>query len=517
MKRYEIENTTSINNIKTVYNELVKSMDGLGYTNLLRNNYFKTKLRNDDAGTSDVIISKWLDNSLVGGSEEVFDGTEVTGSAFLYLDSTNNEDIFGIATDNEIYQEIQFNDIERLMQNGVLNLKLYFIKKTDDTDDCTITLEKTDDTTDWGTTTTLNSYVIDSESVVIGGEYTDTEDYYYTGNSNFVLVQYNISYNLLDDTTFRYTETNNIKYRILISNPAGSSTKYLMNAVAYFGNSDAGAFVKNTDDNSGNINYDEEIGEYYLTNDGQDRVYLSANKYFITVGDRGTYQTIYEAIETLDDDESVWGNSRIIYVTSDVNLGGNVSLVKGIRIEGNGYQIDCEGYKLSINVDNVTINSVDFTGTGNTGTILEIGTTATANYTTIQNCTFTFTGTVGTNPLINCGSSGTAYMNYAQFIKCSITGNYYHPTLVKINQCKHNDVYFDYFAKYGNDSTLVTGIGIYLLGGTNQNTQFNNIKINYMSLTGATAYSETSLVGIDVGDYCSYNNIEVMQFNEATA
>jgi len=478
MKRYEIEGTTSVNNIKTVYNELVKSMDGLGYTNLLRNNYFKTKLRNDDTTSGD-IVSQWRDNEN-NISEAEYNGTHVDGTNFLYLSGDNNDDVLGIATDNEIYQEVQFNDVERLMQTGVLNLKLFFIKNASDSDDLTITLESTDDDTDWSSTTTLGSYVIDSESVIVAGEFTDAEAFYYAGgDQTFVYTQYNISYNLIDDL-FRYVDTtNNLKFRVLISNPSGASTKYLVNTLAYFGRSDASSFVKNIDDNSGSIQYDETIGDYYYTADGEDKIYLSSGKYFITVGDTGQYTTLESAVASLSADSEAHGNSRVMYITSDLALEADVEIPSNITIMGNGYELDVDEFKIDISGSdagdnakkNINVNDLNIV-TGESGAITTTAITM-------------------------------VYCNRVNFNNCTIDGKYkYNGNLIDVNYCDNCTLDLKELKNYGyNDGDDVIGYGIYM-----DNTNNTEVTINKMILETSTGTkSATLLIGVFLNTTCGLN------------
>ena len=510
MKRYEIENTTSINNIKTIHNELVKSMDGIGYTNLLRNNYFKTKLRNDDT-TTDVIISRWRDETDIA-AEKDYNGTEVDGTEFVYLTTTNNENIFGINADNSIYQEFTFSDLERLSNTGVLNLKLFFVKESNDSDDLTISLQMTGAATTWASKTTITP-IETSTSTIIAGEFIDTEGDFYDVSDNFVYTQQSVSFNLKDDATYKYSTVGQ-KFRVVINNPAGSEYKYLMNSIAYFGNSDASSFIKNIDDNSSSISYNETKGEYYLSNDGQDSVYLSANKYIVTVGERATYETLSEATASVTGDDDSYGNERIFYLTSDSSLTGNVRLTQGMTIMGNGNNINCGNYQVGINSDNVKILDTNFNATGSTA--LEVGLTTTASNITLTNVSFARSGAgATTTPFIRTGytDDATHRMENSVWTNVSVRGNLMHNLLITLVNGKHNNLQFTTITEFGASTGSLSGSGIYMIGvSATDLAEHNTIKVDKFSLSEE---GTATLYGINLDDFCSNNSIEVTEFDES--
>ena len=52
-KRYQIDTTTSINNLRINFNEFLKKLDWVGYKNLLDNSTFQTRFMRDlSAGDS---------------------------------------------------------------------------------------------------------------------------------------------------------------------------------------------------------------------------------------------------------------------------------------------------------------------------------------------------------------------------------------------------------------------------------------------------------------------------------
>lgn len=516
MKRYEIENTTSVNNIKTIHNELVKNMDGIGYTNLLRNNYFKTKLKNDDTD-SEVIISRWRDDA-DNNPETVFNGTEVDGTDFKYLTSTTNENMFGINTNKSIYQEITFSDLERLSNTGVLNLKLFFVKESNDSNDLTITLEmNVDDGTTWDTTTVINP-IDTTNSTIIAGVFADTNADYYDDIDSFVFVQQSVSFNLKDDATYKYSTVGQ-KFRVVINNPTGSEYKYLMNSIAYFGNSDASSFVKNIDDNSSSVSYDETNGEYYISNDGQDKVYLSANKYILTVGDRATYSTIKEAIDsinTTEPDESNWGDERIIYLTSNIILDATESIPSGIIIMGNGNTINCGTHKLSISeVDDVTIKDLTITTAVSSATsqILYINEARNINF---HNVDVTYTGTTHNTGTPYVYITATTVSEYINFYNCSVDTNKYIKYPIHVDSCQFGN--FDFrelsnIGDYNSSGDTWTGWGIYVSGDSSNYSKYNRIKVGLIQASGANSY--TDLIGIELTEYCIYNDVEILNYDES--
>ena len=59
-KRYQIDTTTSINNLRINFNEFLKKLDWVGYKNLLDNSTFQTRFMRDlSAGDSQYALAKW--------------------------------------------------------------------------------------------------------------------------------------------------------------------------------------------------------------------------------------------------------------------------------------------------------------------------------------------------------------------------------------------------------------------------------------------------------------------------
>lgn len=538
MKRYEIENTTSINNIKNVYNELVKSLDCMGYTNLLRNNYFKNKFYNREGVQAEdyILLAKWRDYSIAPPAE--YDGTIIDGTNFKFLESTINEDTFGILTASKsIYQIITFNELERMSHNGILNLSLFFVKKSTDTTNASITLEYSLD--NW--TTPVPLVPIDNSTEVVAGEFTETatEDFY-TAGDKFVFSQNYVSYNIKDDATFKYvTTTHEIQFRVVITNPATAGAKYFVNALAYFGRSDASSFVKNIDDAKSGIEYDSSNGEYYISTDGQDKVYLSVNKYFLTVGTRGSYATINDAIATILLDDSSSSNDRIIYLTSDTVETADVVIPDNVSIIGNGHTVSCgTAYKVTINsVSNIHIKDVIFKSVKLLNAqILSMGTTGLCSYVVFENCQFLYTEVTHTNnksnvPFVQIGNVSQDYIQYCKFINCYVqtgvkTGGtiygFMHDPAMQIT-AKYSEFDFNIVKNFGYyNSTAHTwdGSGIYMVGS---NTPMycidNKLSVKMISLIGfatldASIANTNSLYAIELGDYASKNIVSVIDIYE---
>jgi len=495
MKRYEIEHTTTINNIKNLYNEFVKSMDLLGYTNLLKNNYFKNKLKNaqyGDPSENNVILSKWINPD---PSEPTYDGCIIDGDDYKYLTADNYTDIFGINSGKELSQEISFNDLERLSNNGTLNLSLFFIKENDDAHDLTIRLQKSlDDGVNWADITDI----LDTNTSTIAGEFTDSTGYFYSINDKFIFRQYSVIYNLYNDYYYRYAETTNeILFRVVIKNESTSPDiyKYLQNALCYFGRTDASSFVKNVGEENNIFQYDDVAGDYYYTTDGIDKVYLSSGKYILTVGTYGQYPTIQDAIDSIANDNSSFGSDRIIFLTSDLTLTENTIFIDTIGTGNFGITLMANGHSLTIDNDAFLFN---IKGTDGTHLVKNI---------TIENLRF----------VIGSGITSTTIpikIQYAEnitFKNVYVDGDFKVSRIIDIDNLYDSNIHFTQFKNYGYGVTASkSGYGIYM-----DNSEVNNIKVQHMILVGDGSYTyPDTLIGIYTYTNCVNNEISIQYFEE---
>jgi len=473
MKRYEMEQTTTINNIRSNLNEVLKNLDKFGYSNFLKNNYFKNKL----AYGADTLLGNWFDPDLnTDDTQSGWDYVGVKTEADKYKFYTDNS--FALmrtapATERSVAQFISFTDAERLANDGRFNLSVFFIKSLD-SENLDITLEYYSALNTWTEVTEL-----DTVSEEISTDYVNSYDLDGAA-ANMVYIQTTKVYDISDVAVIGGgTE----QLRVKITTTDTAEWKILCNTVAYFGNMDASSFIRNNNSSSEIFTYDTDANDYYYTTDGKDKVYLSSGKYIITVGEYGQYNTLNLAIASIANDNSSFGNSRIIYLTNNTALTTNVSIPSNVTIMGNGYSIDTLTFTLNVKgasgeanlIKNVNIENVLFTSTTNANNAI--------------------------NMIL------LEYAKNCSLKNCKLDGDFRFTNPVKINNCDECDIHFFQFSDYGEGGTP-TGKGIYLTTCTCNKLYIQNL---LLSVTG----SSTDLFGVELGIGCSDNEISIQHFEEA--
>lgn len=475
VKRFEMETTTSLNIMRNNFNSVLKNMDKLGYSNYLKNNYFKSKLKR---GGGVNIISKWYnaDDDTIPGSPDDYDGLATGTNAKFYDDGH-----FAVKNNVILGQHFIITNAERLSNNGVFTVSTFFLKGYG-TLDVGLSLQY------WDTVavTWTNITALSTRSEVITNTYDDPSAYYgLNGTANKVIFgQVTNTYNLSSNTTYEDAQY----FRVILTAPNEAYWKVLMNTVSYFGSIDVASFVKNYDEEKSVLTYDETAGDYYYTTDGQDKVYLSSGKYILSVGDYGVYTTIQDALDSIAEDHTNYGNARIIYLTSDVTLGGDLSIPSNIKIFGNGYKIKCDG------------NTISIRGTGG-------GVFAKTNI-SIENVKFDY---ADSSAVVAESMIDLYYAENIRFTDCYVDGNFlYSGNIVAINLCDKINLGFTEFKNYGYNTTLAEGYGIYITNSTK-----SNINIQSLVLNGASDYSPTALIGVYVDSAtCADVNVNVQTFDE---
>jgi len=515
-KRYEIDNSVSINNLRTSFNEVLKKLDGLGYNNLCENNYFKSKLLNSGANK---IISKWRNLSL--GTPALYDGVLIDNNYFKSNYTGVNSNVFAIRN-SSVYQELEYNQVERLSSEGVLTISLFYVSPSNDTTNALIKLQRYNGNV-------LNTWTDVDEGLFLqntshnlvkqmpGTIGTDFPNYLFYRMTSKI---FNVSSTYFDiDAT-----TEEGKLRMVVNNSSATYYKILVNALSYFGSMDGASFVRNKDDYDSLIKYDETKGEYYLTNDGQDSISLSTGKYFLTVGTRGTYATIEDALESIALDNSSIKNDRIFYLLDTISLtkaiqyyvwpapeGGNITIL------GNGNQINTNGYYISL-PSNTTIDNVIFNVTGIETPLINH---TPAQYITLKNIKFNVESSApaADTPLIHFVDVSNSQIHISDINYATpnpLTTDFGRRYTLHFRGGKSNDIKIDNinrFGKfeYGTSAWTNSGYAIYLenyiSGGINiNNFQFNNVELKTANYQNSTYTSSLYAVW---GESINYNNIYV--------
>lgn len=515
-KRYEIDNSVSINNLRTSFNEVLNKLDAPGYSNLCSNNYFKTKLLHYNINK---IISKWRDYSIPATD---YDGVLVDNNSFKSDYTGVNANIFAIKNAS-IYQELNYNQVERLSSSGVLTISLFYVSSTADNTNATIKLQRYSgsawaDVNEATYLENLANNLIKQMPGVIGTEF---PDYLYY---RMVSKLYNVSSSYFDVDPV----TNEGKLRIVITNPHATKYKILVNALAYFGSMDGASFVKNQGNESSLIRYDETKGEYYISNDGEDDISLTTGKYIITVGTRGTYATLEDALNSLTEDNNSVANDRIIFLTSSITLTQDIPASMFPYSMANPGYITILGNGNTINLNNGTTNyyleipsytsiqDVIFS-VGGTNDITVLKCLTSANYITFKNVRLDVTrDAIGDTPLVLFTRLNNSNIHFSEICYATAQnldgGRLY---TIKFTGGKCNVIEINNITRFGKYTTTGStkyistniGYGLYLENVTNvENFQFNKIYINTANWQNASYNSNLELVH---GESVNYNDIFV--------
>lgn len=478
MKRFTMETTTSVNNMRSHFNEVLTHLDKFGYNNFLKNNVFKNKLISTTYGT---LLADWYNpdetvpavfDTVIAVDNLPYRGTKEASNLYKFYDDGS----FAIKNTKKIAQLLTITDAERLANDGRFNLTLFMLKgETFDSADINLYYW---DGAAWQLITEL-----DNISETISDTYADT---YYDvdgATSDILYTQTTKVYDLSDSATYNSTTA----FKVVIENAEVHAWTILCDMKAYFGNMDAASFVKNMENDESIFTYDTTAGDYYYSSDGQDKIYLSSGKYLITVGTHGQYATIKEAIDSIDLDGHS-GDSRIIYLTSDITLDQDTTfsntLGYNITIMGNGYSITCDAAKVfgiiggsvGTEVKNITMDNVKF---------------------------IIASDAISTIPIV------IQYAENITFRNCYADGNFLVTNLMTLDNVIKSNINFTEFKDYGAGATK-TGKGITVTNSAN-----SNVNIQSLVLNGGTTYSPTDLIGVYVdSDSCVGVTTTIQNFNE---
>lgn len=492
-KRYELDNTSSINNLRNNFNDYLKKLDWVGYTNLIKNCSLKTRVLRDKSPLT-YGLSRWTDDT--EGDDFIVYGSNVATELTWDNDHTA---LPTLTTAEQIYQKFYFTELEKFSNNGILTLTVFFVSPSGKPGISATLQQRTADGANWGAWADLSSsYIYNTYNPQkIAGDFSSAD--YYSG-ADFSLYEKTTLYNLyaLKSPTSDDTEVTlgNVQYRVKLYSSLVSSGKenYILNVLSYFGSTDSASFVKNADEEDSHIYYDEDLGDWFITTDGSDKVSLSSGKYLITVGARGTYSTLYDAIDSIGDDASeLAGDSRIIFFTSDTTETANITMPTNITVYGNGYSVNLADKYITLNNNN-SFENLNFNNTGTGYLLIANG----KSRIKIENSTINGVAVgASTSPFVSLTDvTDSDFKNITIYNKAD---TYNRENLIIMSGCQKVNMYIYEMKSFGIISgATIVGSGIYIENSVTNNSVFNNITILKVELEGTiTAYTTDTLYVID--------------------